>query len=124
MYTYEMIGAASDNTKTYESKYGTYNKEEKFKLNKLAMEEMAKNPSEFLYNIMDKDLWKLKVERKKMTQTEIEKALGYKIEIVQDRRYTNNEGKSSEEKKREVDEAIDEFEQIFGVKIPNRSEFY
>lgn len=113
-----MIGAASDNTKTYESKYGTYNKEEKFKLNKLAMEEMAKNPSEFLYNIMDKDLWKLKVERKKMTQAEIEKALGYKIEVVDDKKTV------SKDRKREVDEAIDVFEDLFGVKFPNRSDYY
>ena len=78
MYTYEMIGIADENSRTYESKYGTYSKKEGFKLSDLSRS-MIKE--ELLDNLFHENCWSLKKEPKKMTKEEIEKALGYEIEI-------------------------------------------
>lgn len=80
MFTYEMIATSDENGKTYISKYGTYNKEEGFRLrscynNKLYIEDL-------LNKLLHEDCWKLEVEKKKMTKEEIEEALGYEIDIV------------------------------------------
>lgn len=87
MYTYQMIGIASDNNKTYESKYGTYSKETGFNINdkwkKLIKENI--NDLDVLLNLLfNNDCWVLAEESKvkKMTIEEIENALGYKIDIV------------------------------------------
>ena len=80
MMTYEMVGVADHNNRTYESKYGTYNKEG-FRFN----DEFRDLPAEKIANIlMHENCWSLKVEKpkpKKMTKADIEKALGYEIEI-------------------------------------------
>lgn len=81
MMAYEMIGVADENGRTYESKYGTYNREEGFNFNNEAFE----YPREvFCGMLMHEDLWSLKIDKKKMTLEDIEKALGYKVEIVED----------------------------------------
>ena len=78
--TYEMVGVADHNNRTYESKYGTYNKEG-FRFN----DEFRDLPAEKIANILlHENCWSLKVEKpkpKKMTKADIEKALGYEIEI-------------------------------------------
>lgn len=73
-----MVGLADQNGRTYESKYGTYNKKGCFSLS-----ELSKNLSkeELLERLVHEDCWSLKVEEKEMTKEEIEKALGYKIKI-------------------------------------------
>jgi len=81
MRTYEMVGVADDNTRTYESEYGSYNKAEGFKLNSYA-EELPKE--KLLYDFFHNACWVLRKDvpkRKKMTQKEIEEELGYLIEI-------------------------------------------
>jgi len=83
MMTYEMIGVADENGRTYESKYGTYNREEGFMFN----DETFEYPREVFCGILlHEDLWRLKVDKKKMTLDDIEKALGYKVEIVEDKK--------------------------------------
>ena len=83
MMTYEMIGVADENGRTYESKYGTYNREEGFEFN----DETFEYPREVFCGILlHEDLWRLKVDKKKMTLDDIEKALGYKVEIVEDKK--------------------------------------
>lgn len=81
MRTYEMIGCADDNTRTYESEYGTYSKKDGFKLSALS-DQLSKE--ELLYDLFHGACWVLRKEtpkRKKMTQKEIEDELGYPIEI-------------------------------------------
>ena len=81
MRTYEMIGVADDNTRTYESEYGTYSKTEGFKLSSYA-EELPKE--KLLYSLFHDACWVLRKDvpkRKRMTQKQIEDELGYLIEI-------------------------------------------
>lgn len=78
MCTYEMIGIADENSRTYESKYGTYSKKEGFKLSDLSRS-MIKE--ELLDNLFHEDCWSLKKNPIKMTKKEIEEKLGYEIEI-------------------------------------------
>ena len=73
-----MIGIADENGRTYESKYGTYSKKDGFELSDLSRS-MIKE--ELIDNLFHEDCWSLKREVKKMTKEEIEKALGYEIEI-------------------------------------------
>lgn len=84
MMTYQMVDLADQNGKTYVSKYGTYNKVDGFKCDPIEVLNVWNEDDfeTFVLSLFHDDLWKLKVERKKMTQEEIEKALGYKIEIT------------------------------------------
>ena len=79
MMGYEMIGVSDQNGRTYESKYGTYSKDTGFVLSDLS-KSMIKE--ELLDNLFHENCWSLKQESKKMTREDIEKELGYKIEIV------------------------------------------
>lgn len=79
--TYEMIGVADENGRTYKCKYGTYNREDGFEFND---ESFRYSRGKFCDILLHEDLWKLKDDKKKMTKEDIEKALGYKIEIVED----------------------------------------
>lgn len=90
MYTYECIGVADQNGRTYESKYGTYNKKDGIKLSDLAVNMLKE---ELIDNLFHENCWSLKKEPKKMTKEEIEKALGYEIEID----YGNDKVKSSKD---------------------------
>lgn len=78
MHLYEMIGVADENGKTYISPYGTYNKKDGFNLCRIV------NFAELLNILVHEDCWSLKIEKKKMTKAEIEKALGYEIDIISD----------------------------------------
>ena len=92
-----MIGIADENGRTYESKYGTYNKKEKFKLSDLPV---SMTKEELLYNLFHEDCWSLKKNPIRMTKKEIEEKLGYEIEI--------NENESEENKKLEDNQNISE----------------
>ena len=82
MYTYQMIGVADQNGKTYECKYGTYNKTDRFQFNSEASKIFDKQGYRELFDILvHENLWKLK-DVKKMTVEDIEKELGYDIEII------------------------------------------
>lgn len=82
MYTYQMIGVADQNGKTYECKYGTYNKTDRFQFNSEASKIFDKQGYRGLFDILvHENLWKLK-DVKKMTVEDIEKELGYDIEII------------------------------------------
>ena len=82
IFSYQMIGLADQNNRTYISKYGTYSKKNGFALSELSI---SMTKEELLDNLFHEDCWSLKKEEKpkpkKMTKEEIEKALGYEIEI-------------------------------------------
>ena len=78
MHTYEMVGVADQNNRTYESEFGTYSKSTGFVLNDHSKKLVKEN---LLDRLFHDNCWKLKVEEKEMTKEEIEKALGYKIKI-------------------------------------------
>ena len=78
IYTYQMIGLADDNGRVYESKYGTYCKKTGITLSDISVKMLKEDLIEKLFH---EDCWSLKKEPKKMTKEEIEKALGYEIEI-------------------------------------------
>lgn len=80
--TYEMVGVADQNGRTYESIYGTYNKKRGFILNNSAL---SLSKTELLHKITHENCWSLKQEKlkpRKMTIQEINKALGYDVEII------------------------------------------
>ena len=92
MMTYEMIGVADQNGRTYVSKYGTYNKDKGFVINPkyikfqttLDSRKILMSYQELINGLFHDNCWSLKTEEKKpkkMTKEDIEKALGYKIEI-------------------------------------------
>lgn len=112
MMTYEMIGVADENGKTYKSKYGTYNREEGFLFNDVAFE----YPREIFCGILlHENLWRLKADKKKMTLDDIEKALGYKIEIVEDEPKKDTNPTKSESTKKNDFLTFDEFlDKVFG----------
>ena len=83
MMGYEMVGVADQNSRTYKSQYGFYSKETGFVLNKTGLG-LGKN--ELLDKMFHENCWELKKEPKKMTKEEIEKALGYEIEIDDEKR--------------------------------------
>ena len=86
IYTYQMIGLA-DNRRIYESKYGTYSKKNGLKLSELS-KSMIKE--ELIDNLFHEDCWSLKKEPKKMTKEEIEKALGFEFEMIDEKPKTDN----------------------------------
>lgn len=88
--TYEMVGLADQNGRTYKSAYGEYSKEKGFDLNYKAL---SIGEEELLDAMFHENLWKLKVEPKKMTKKEIEEALGYEVEIIEKKaRYADPNG--------------------------------
>ena len=116
IYTYQMVGLADENGRTYECKYGTYSKKDGFKFN----EEVEMIVEDYgwreVVNILFHDnLWKLKEEPvKKMTLADIERELGYKVEI------TDPEPEKkvvSEKRRKEVDDTIDFFSRLFGMNL-------
>lgn len=84
MMAYEVVGLCEDNKRTYESVLGTYSKDTGFVLSELALSKDKTTLANRLFQIND---WKLKKpEKKLMTLKEIEKALGYEIEIKEDKK--------------------------------------
>ena len=82
-----MIGLADDNGKVYESKYGTYCKKTGITLSDISVKMLKEDLIEKLFH---EDCWSLKKEPKKMTKEEIEKALGYEFEIIDEKPKINN----------------------------------
>ena len=114
MHTYQMIAVADENGKTYTSKYGLYNKHNGFALSNLSSS-MIKE--ELLDNLFHEDCWSLKVETKKMTKDQIEKELGYKIEII-DEPKNNDKSEKIEDKNKstinsQLDDLIKAFDDVF-----------
>lgn len=118
MMSYQAIALADQNGKTYESIYGTYNKEEGFKIdykfNLLKVEDL-------LYRLLHEDCWSLKIEKekvqevkrpKRMTKEEIENELGYEIEI-DDRKSSNDRNARLEAILKNSGDRI--FEDFFGL---------
>ena len=114
MHTYQMIAVADENGKTYTSKDGLYNKHNGFALSNLSSS-MIKE--ELLDNLFHEDCWSLKVETKKMTKDQIEKELGYKIEII-DEPKNNDKSEKIEDKNKstinsQLDDLIKAFDDVF-----------
>lgn len=109
-----MIGIADENEKTYACKYGTYDKQLGFMLNSEGHKYIYDHGYESLINIFfHENLWKIKEEIKEMTLKEVEEELGYRVRIVDPQ--PNKE--LSEKDKKEVNETIDMFGRLFGIKL-------
>ena len=78
MMSYEMVGVADQNNRTYKSKYGVYSKETGFVLNGFGR---SLGKCELLDRMFHENCWSMKTEPKKMNKEQIEKELGYEIEI-------------------------------------------
>ena len=78
MRTSDMIALADQNGKTYVSKYGTYSKDTGFVP---AFSVHESSVGKLFHNLFHEDCWTARVETKKMTKADIEKELGYPIEI-------------------------------------------
>lgn len=119
MYTYQMVGIADENGKTYECLYGEYNKEEGFKFNE-SIEPIIEDKGwrEVVNILFHEDLWKLKQDPvKKMTLEELEKELGYKVKIVEEENLEKKEKKQSDEDKKEINEVCKLFNNLFGIDL-------
>ena len=95
MMTYEAVALADQNGRTYVSKYGTYNKEKGFVINPsyikfnsaLDSKHILFSYQKLLDGLFHDNCWSLKIEKpkpKKMTKEEIEKELGYEVEIIRE----------------------------------------
>ena len=116
MYTYQMVGIADENGKTYECLYGEYNKEEGFKFNE-SIEPIIEDKGwrEVVNILFHEDLWKLKQDPvKKMTLEELEKELGYKVQIVGEEPKEKKE-ELSEKDKRLINNTCDVLNSFFGT---------
>ena len=122
IYTYEMVALADENGRTYECKYGTYSKEDGFKFNEEVEIIVEDYGWREIVNVLFHDnLWKLKVEPvKKMSLQDIEKELGYKVQIVDPE---PDKKKVSEKRRKEVDDTVDMFRRLFGLDL-NPEDYY
>lgn len=114
MHTYQMIAVADENGKTYTSKYGLYNKQNGFVLSNLSS---SMTKEDLLNGLFHEDCWSLKVDTKKMTKDQIEKELGYKIEII-DEPKNNDKSEKIEDKNKstinsQLDDLIKAFDDVF-----------
>lgn len=93
MTSCEMINLADQNGKTYESIYETYNKQKGFTIDpqyitfstSLDSKHILFSYQKLINGLFHDNCWSLKDEKpkpKKMTKEEIEKVLGYEIEIA------------------------------------------
>ena len=118
MMSYQAVALADQNGKTYESIYGTYNKEDGFnidyKFSLLKIEDL-------LYRLLHEDCWSLRVEKekvqevtkpKRMTKEEIENELGYEIEICNEKDKINRNARLEAILKNSGDRI---FEDFFGL---------
>ena len=114
-----MIGLADENGKTYECKYGTYNKEDGFRFNDSVSPICEEKGWRKIVNILfHEDLWKLKKDPvKEMTLNDIEKELGYRVRIITPDENKKEYEKLSPEKKEQIDKEIDFFRRLFGIDI-------
>lgn len=121
MYTYQMIGVADENGRTYECKYGTYSKEKGFEFGDEYLNKKCKVLA-FINLLFHEDIWQLKQEPKKMSLQDIEKELGYRVQIVDPEMGSKKE--ISPERKKEVDDTVDFFKRFFGLENLNPEDYY
>lgn len=122
MYTYEMVGLSDQNNKTYECKYGTYNPTDRFRFNDEAKKVVDKSGYRKLFDILIHDnLWKLQQPPvKKMSLKDIERELGYRVQIIDPQ---PEEKEVDEKHRKEVDDSINFFKELFGIDI-NPNNYY
>jgi len=86
MLTYQMVGVADQNNKTYECKYGTYNSKDGFVFNNATVPIIHEiGWRGFVNKLFHENIWKLKAEPvREMSIKDIEKELGYRIKIKYD----------------------------------------
>lgn len=117
MLTYQMVGLADQNGRMYKSEYGKYSKKDGFIFNDKALD---KNVETLTWILFHDDMWKLdEPERKKMSISDIEKELGYRVQIVDPEYNKPAEEKKdlTKEQKDEVNALVDLFKRIFDVDI-------
>ena len=119
MYTYEMVALADENGRTYECKYGEYNKEAGFKFNETVESIVDEYGWREIVNILfHENLWKLKKDPvKMMTLEELEEDLGYKVKIVEEEKPEKKEKRQSDKDKEEIDEVCKFFKDLFGIDL-------
>ena len=128
MYTYEMVGVADQNSRTYKSIYGTYNKEDGFKvadewkefLVSDDCEESIYNIETLIHNLFHDDVWQIvKEEPRKMTLAEIEKELGYRVQIADPEidKAADKKKELSEKRKKEIDDEIKWWRDYLGITL-------
>lgn len=112
-----MVALADQNSSTYVSKFGTYSAKNGYEPSDLA-ESLVQDGwfSCLVEELFHEDLWKLDDEPKvkEMSIEDIERELGYRVRIV------DPEPKKKEvspERKREINEAIDCFQRVFGISL-------
>lgn len=122
MYTYQMIGLADENEKTYECKYGTYSKDLGFKFNESINDVTDYVGWRGFINILFHDnLWKLQLEPvKEVTLEDIEREFGCKVRIVDPE---PKKEELSKEQKEKIDKQIDFLNRWFGIDI-NPEDYY
>ena len=90
MLTTQIIDYAKEDGLTYESSFGTYNKENGFKFNDYGKQCFESDPDKFVTMLFGDDtIWCVKApepKAKDMTLADIEEALGYKINIVDEKK--------------------------------------
>lgn len=113
-----MVGLADENGKTYECKYGTYNKDEGFKFNEEAQSVVKDGWRNLVYILFHENLWSLKKESiKEMSLQDIEKELGYRVRIITPDENKKEYEKLSPKKKKQIDKEIDFYRRLFGIDI-------
>ena len=115
-----MVGIADENGRTYESKYGTYSKEKGFEFTNFPKEECKQIA--FINLLFHEDIWKLKPEVKKMSLQDIEKELGYRVQIIDPEIGTKKE--VSPERKKQVDDTVKFFNSLFGMDHIDPEDYY
>lgn len=117
-----MVGVADENGRTYESKYGTYSKEKGFEFPDFPKEECKQIA--FINLLFHEDIWRLKkeAEPKKMSLQDIERELGYRVQIVDPEMGSKKE--ISPERKKEVDDTVEFFKRFFGLENLNPEDYY
>lgn len=121
MYTYQMVGLADENGRTYECKYGTYDRENGFKFNEV-LTPLIKDEGwrVFINTLFHDDMWKLKQDPiREMSLQDIERELGYRVQIVDPK----PDKKISKKKKKEIDDTVRFFRDYLGVDL-NPEDYY
>ena len=117
-----MVGIADENGRTYESKYGTYSKEKGFEFTDFPKEECKQIA--FINLLFHEDIWMLKrePEPKKMSLQDIERELGYRVQIIDPEIGTKKE--VSPERKKQVDDTVKFFNSLFGMDHIDPEDYY
>ncbi len=114
MLTTKIIGYAKEDGLTYESSFGEYSDKEGFKFNDYGRKCLKNDPDKFITMLFaDETIWCVKAPEpkpKNMTLSEIEDALGYKINLVK----SKNEQKAKEHKETTYPSLEDVFNALFG----------